>query len=104
MNIIYTMDFIFFSHCHNLLQESLQHFLSQKQIPHDFYQYIFINSVTKIYCFDILSNQIIPFSFHRQDLIKMNLEALIYEKNMFQKTKKNHYTLRSLYENISTIS
>ena len=77
-----------FSHCHNLLQESLQHFLSQKQIPHDFYQYIFINSVTKIYCFDILSNQIIPFSFHRQDLIKMNLEALIYEKTWSKKRRK----------------
>lgn len=77
-----------FSHCHNLLEESLKTFLIQKQIPSDFYHYLFINCVTKLYCFDIQKQTIKALSFHRNELIKMNIQSLLYEKTCHKKRRK----------------
>lgn len=77
-----------FSHCHNLSEESLKTFLIQKQIPSDFYHYLFINCVTKLYCFDIQKQTIKALSFHRNELIKMNIQSLLYEKTCHKKRRK----------------
>lgn len=77
-----------FSHCHNLTQEDLKQFLIEKDIPHDFYQYIFINTLTKLYCFDIISQHLTHISFDKQVLIKMNLQSLIFEKTCSKKRRK----------------
>ena len=77
-----------FSHCHNLSQESLKTFLIQKDVPHDFYHYLFINCVTKLYCFDILKQTIHSLSFRRNELIKMNIQSLLYEKTCHKKRRK----------------
>ena len=77
-----------FSHCHNLSQESLKTFLIQKDIPHDFYHYLFINCVTKLYCFDIQKQTIHSLSFRRNELIKMNIQSLLYEKTCHKKRRK----------------
>lgn len=77
-----------FSHCHNLLEESLKTFLIQKQIPSDFYHYLFINCVTKLYCFDIQKQTIKALSFRRNELIKMNIQSLLYEKTCHKKRRK----------------
>lgn len=77
-----------FSHCHNLSEESLKTFLIQKQIPSDFYHYLFINCVTKLYCFDIQKQIIKALSFRRNELIKMNIQSLLYEKTCHKKRRK----------------
>lgn len=77
-----------FSHCHNLTENHLKLFLVEKHIPFDFYQYIFINSVTHIYCFDIASQQMTCFSLNHQELITMNLKALIFEKTCSKQRRK----------------
>lgn len=77
-----------FSHCHNLSEESLKAFLIQKNIPDDFYHYFFINCVTKLYCFDIQKQTISSLSFRRNELIRMNIQSLLYEKTCHKKRRK----------------
>lgn len=76
-----------FSHCHNLAKEELMNYF-QTSHKFIFYRYIYINCVTTVYCFDNLLQKMTSVHFHKTQLLTMNIQALIFEKNCSKKRKK----------------
>lgn len=77
-----------FSHCHNLKESHLIEYFNTLNKEHFFYRYIYINCVTRIYCFDIYQKDLSFIHFHKAQLLSMNIQALIYEKTCSKKRRK----------------
>lgn len=77
-----------FSHCHNIQEEDLKTYLLSLNYSPFFYRYIFINCVTTVYCFDYQTKELTSTTFHKSELISMNIHSLIYDKNCSKKRRK----------------
>ncbi len=77
-----------FSHCHNIQQSELHIYLQSLDFSSFFYRYIFINCITNIYCFDYITKKLTSTSFHKSELIAMNIESLIYDQTCAKKRRK----------------
>ena len=76
-----------FTHCINLKAEDLYHYLVNYSFQTHFYQYLFLNCVSCVYCFDIHEQTMTCFSYSLKELLDMNQEALEFEKHAHKKRR-----------------
>lgn len=77
-----------FAHCHNIDESVLQKDFDNLSYPNFFFQYLYINCVTKVYSFNYQTKKFTSIQFHKSELVKMNIESLIYEKTCSKKRRK----------------
>lgn len=77
-----------FSHCHNMDTLELNKYFQSLNYRQFFYRYVFINCVTQVYCFDYKAKKLTSTSFHKNELISMNIHSLIYDRNCSKKRRK----------------
>ena len=69
-----------FSHCHNLKEDELYRYFINLPYTYLFFRYIYINAVTRLYCFDFIDKKMSYIHFSKSELITMNVDSLRYEK------------------------
>lgn len=77
-----------FSHCHNIQENQIKKYLLSLNYSHFFYRHLFINCVTTVYCFDYQTKELTLTTFHKNELISMNIHSLIYDRNCSKKRRK----------------
>jgi len=77
-----------FSHCHNIQQEVILKYLLSLSYDSIFYHFIMINCVTHLYIFDYVHQNLTSYHYDKNDLIKMNIQSLVYDSTCSKKRRQ----------------
>ena len=77
-----------FTHCYSFNKEDILACFENYSIHNSFYQYIYFNCVTHIYCLSTQTLDIQTYSYSIDQLITMNNQSLEYEKTCHKKRRK----------------